>query len=50
MAEGDFLVNLIMADQEFEKLQEPLGNIVQINTSAAREHVGEIERSNRTTQ
>ena len=39
-----------MADQEFEKLQELLGDIVQINTSAARDHIGEIKRSNHTTQ
>ena len=47
---GGFVVNLIMADQEFEKLQEPLGDLVQINTAASRKHVGEIKRSNRSTQ
>ena len=43
---GGFAVNLIMADQEFEKLQDSLGPIVEINTAAALEHMGEIERSN----
>ena len=45
---GGFVVNMIKADQEFEKLEESLGKLVQFNTAAAREHVGEIERSNRT--
>ena len=43
-------MNMIMADQEFKKLEESLGKLVQFNTAAAREHVGEIKRSNRTTQ
>ena len=41
---------MIMADQEFGKLEESLGKIVQFNTTAAHEYVGEIKRSNRTTQ
>ncbi len=34
-----------MMDREFEKLEGLLGPI-EINTTASREHVGEIERSN----
>ncbi len=36
-------------DQEFEKLKEKIG-LIEINTTAARKHVGEIERSNRMIQ
>ena len=37
-----FTVNLILMDQEFDKLDGALGR-VEINTTAAHEHVGEIE-------
>ena len=43
-------MNLIMADQEFEKLQETLGALVQMNTTAALEHVEEIEQSTHASQ
>ena len=46
-ARGGFTVNLIMMDQEFATLESTF-DIVEINTTAAREHVGEIERSIRT--
>ncbi len=42
-------MDLIMMDQEFEKLQEKLG-VIEVNTTAACKHVGEIERSNRMVQ
>ncbi len=45
-ARGGYTINLIMMDREFEKLEGLLGP-VEINTTASREHVGEIERSNR---
>ena len=48
-ARGGYIVNLIMMDQEFEKVEGELG-LVEINTTAAREHVGEIERSNRVVK
>ena len=48
-ARGGYAVNLIMVDQEFEKL-EGLLDSVEINTTASREHVGEIERSNRVVK
>ena len=48
-ARGGYTVDLIMTDQEFEKLKEKLG-LIEVNTTAAREHVGEIKRSNRTVQ
>ena len=43
-ARGGFVVNLIMMDGEFAKLESSF-DLVEINTTAAREHVGEIERS-----
>ncbi len=42
-ARGGFAVQTMMMDMEFEKLVDLLPN-VEINTTAAREHVGEIER------
>ena len=46
-AQGDFIVNFILMDQEFAKLESSF-DLVEINTTAAREHVGEIEQSIRT--
>ena len=40
-AHGGFIVNIILMDQEFDKLESKL-DLVEINTAAAREHVGEI--------
>jgi hypothetical protein len=40
---GGFVVQTMMMDMEFEKLVDLLLNVT-INTTAAREHVGEIER------
>ena len=40
---GGFVVQTMMMDMEFEKLVDLLPNVT-INTTAAREHVGEIER------
>ena len=41
---GGFIVNLILMDQEFAKLELPL-DLVEINTTAARKHIGEIKPS-----
>ena len=40
---GGFIVQTMMMDMEFEKLVDLLPNVT-INTTAAREHIGEIER------
>ena len=48
-ARGGYIVTLIMMDQEFKKIVGTL-RPVGINTTASREHVGEIERSNRTVK
>ncbi len=44
-----FIVQAALMDMEFEKLKDVLPNIM-INTTAAREHVGEIERKNTCNQ
>ena len=41
-ARGGFIIHVIFIDMEFEKVQDELG-LVQVNTRAAQEHVGEIE-------
>ena len=46
-SKGGFIVQTGMMDMEFEALRELLPNIT-LNTTAAREHVGEIERKIRT--
>ena len=38
-----FIVQTVLMDMEFEKLRDKMPSVV-INTTAAREHVGEIER------
>jgi len=43
-ARGGFVVRLIMMDMEFEKVKDEFSRVV-VNTTAAREHVGEIERA-----
>jgi hypothetical protein len=40
---GGFIVQTMMMDMEFEKLVDLLPNVT-INTTAAQEHIGEIER------
>jgi hypothetical protein len=42
-ARGGFVVQMMMMDMEFKKLVDLLPNVA-INTTAAREHVGEIEQ------
>ena len=42
-ARGGFRVNTIMMDMEFEKVRDLLP-MTEVNTTAAREHVEEIER------
>ena len=46
-ARGGFIVNLIMMDQEFANL-ESYFDLVEINTTVAHKHDGEIEQSIRT--
>ena len=47
-ARGGFTVRTIMMDMKFKKVKDQKGmELVDINTTAAREHVGEIERGKR---
>ena len=46
-ARGGFVVNLMLVDQEFGKIKDVMP-LVEVNTTAAREHVPEIERRIRT--
>ena len=46
---GDFVVNVVLMDQEFDKIVDEVTNL-DINTTAAREHVREIERVIRTVK
>ncbi|EJK68915.1 hypothetical protein THAOC_09872, partial [Thalassiosira oceanica] len=46
-ANGGFIVRLILMDGESEKVKGELP-LVRTNTTAAREHVAEIERGHRT--
>ena len=42
-ARGRFMVNLCLMDMEFEKISDLVG-FLEGNTTAAREHVGDVER------
>ena len=42
-ARGGFVIHLVLMDMEFETIKDKVG-LVEVNTTAAREHVGEIER------
>ena len=42
-ARGGFIVRLVLMDMEFEKIKDDFDK-VEVNTTAAREHVAEIER------
>ena len=42
-ARGGFVVNIVLMYMEFEKIKDVLP-MVEVNTTAAREHVPEIER------
>ena len=42
-AQGGFTVRTILMDQEFDKVKDKTPSL-EVNTTAAREHVGEIER------
>ena len=46
-ARGGFMVNVILMDQEFDKVAPDM-DCALVNTTAAREHVAEIEREIRT--
>ena len=41
---GGFIVNIILLDQEFAKLESSF-DLIEINTTATQEHIGEIEQS-----
>ena len=41
---GGFIVRLVLMDMEFEKIKEDF-TAVEVNTTAAREHIGEIKRA-----
>ena len=40
---GGFLVRVVLIDMDFEKVSDDL-ELVQVNTTAAREHVGKIDQ------
>ena len=40
---GGFIIRVILMDMEFEKIKDDMG-LVDVNTTAAREHVDEIEQ------
>ena len=42
-ARGGFVVRLVLMDMEFDKIKDLVG-LVEVNTTAAREHVAEIEQ------
>ena len=42
-ARGGFVINTVLMNQEFDKIVDEVPKI-EINITAAREHVGEIER------
>ena len=42
-ARGGFIVNLALMDKEFDKIKDIIP-FLEVNTTAAREHVGNIER------
>ena len=42
-AKNGFAVNVVMMDMEFEKVSDKIDN-TEVNTTATREHIGEIER------
>ena len=41
-AQGGLIIRVILVDMEFERVKDELG-LVDVNTTAAREHVAEIE-------
>ena len=43
-ARGGFTVRTILMDQEFDNVKDKMPTL-EVNTTAAREHVGKIERS-----
>ena len=42
-AQGGFQVKVVLMDKEFDKIRYAVGHL-EINTTAAREHVAKIER------
>ena len=42
---GGYLVNLLLMDQEFDKVEPKIDESIEVNTTRAREHAPEIERS-----
>ena len=48
-AKGGFQVKVVLMDKEFDKIRDAVGHL-EINTTAAREHVAKIERQIRTVK
>ena len=48
-ARGGFIVNLALMDNEFDAIKEFVP-FLEVNTAAAREHVGEIEKGHPADQ
>ena len=46
---GGFVINIVLMDQEFDKIFDEVPKL-EINTTAEREHMGEIERAIRTVK
>ena len=44
---GGFIIRVILMGIEFERVDKLMGN-VKVNIAAAREHVGEVDRTIRT--
>ena len=42
-AQGGFTVKVVLMDKEFDKIRDAVGHL-EINTTATRQHVAEIER------
>ena len=47
---GGYLVNHLLMDQEFDKVEPEIDESIEVNTTGAREHAPEIERSIRTNK
>ena len=45
---GGYIVNCLLMDQEFDKVEPEIDDSIEVNTSGARDHCPEIERSIRT--
>ena len=48
-AQGGFQVKVVLMDKEFDKIRDAVGHL-EINTTAIRDHVAEIERQIQTVK